>query len=368
MFKFGKTSYLIIIVVSLLSVCGIISISSATHSFNKISNELSSQLNWIILGFLAVFIFSIIDHEILSKSYFFIYIFNLVLLLGVIFFGKNINNSTRWLKLGKISIQPSEFSKIFMIISLSGFAQNRNINKIKNLFLSIILVLIPVAMILKQPSLSSAVTILSICFAILFAAGLKYNYILKTILFLFPAILFLAVDLMLENHIIIHRFLKKYQITRIVSLFKTDKYSQSFYQTRNSILAIGSGKIFGHGFYGGTINKLNYLPESHNDFIFSVIGEDFGFLGCVLVLFLFSVLIILILKVAKKSKTRFTRLILSGVASMFGFQVFVNIGVSIGILPNTGMSLPFISYGGSSTIANMICIGIILNIIKSYKL
>jgi rod shape determining protein RodA len=155
---------------------------------------------------------------------------------------------------------------------------------------------------------------------------------------------------------------------RVVSLFKADKYSQSFYQTRNSIFAIGSGRFFGRGLFNGTINKLNYLPESHNDFIFSVIGEDFGFIGCIFILFLFLILICLLLRVAKKSMTRLAKLISCGITSMFGFQIFVNIGVSTGILPNTGMSLPFISYGGSAMITNMICIGIILNIIKTHKI
>ncbi len=365
--KWKKIEWLLIFLVVLLSVIGIIAIGSATHIYNTGGNssEFASQKLWFLIGLVFMIAFSFIDYETLCKFYWPIYIFNLLLLLAVLLIGKNDGQSvTRWLSLGPIGIQPSEFAKIFTIIFLSSLISSKidDVNKIKPLLFILLSSLISVVLIMKQPSLSASIVILAITFAILFVAGLDYKYIYRTLMIVLPAAAFLFWDLLREKHLFINKIMKDYQIERIVAMIKSDPYSQNFYQTKQSMYAIGSGQIFGKGLYNGTINKLNYLPESHNDFIFSVIGEEFGFIGCIIVICIIFWIIAICVDIAKNSNSYLGKLIACGVAAMFAFQTFVNIGVATGILPNTGMPLPFVSYGGSSMFVNMIAIGIVINI------
>jgi rod shape-determining protein RodA len=365
--KWKKTEWLLAVLVIILSIIGIIAIGSATHIYNNAgySNEFASQKIWFLIGIVFMILFSFIDYEMICKFYIPIYVFDLILLLAVLIIGKNSPSSvTRWISFGPIGIQPSEFAKIFTIIFLSSLVniKRESINKLYVLILILLSSFIPVALIMKQPSLSASIVILAITFAILFISGLDYKYIYRTIIAILPIAVFLFWDLLRENHLIINKFLKDYQIERITTMIKSDPYSQNFYQTKQSMFAIGSGQIFGKGLFNGTINRLNYLPESHNDFIFSVIGEEFGFVGCMAVLCLLFWVIAICINVAKNSNSFLGELIACGIASMFLFQTFVNVGVATGILPNTGMPLPFISYGGSSMFVNMIAIGIVINV------
>ena len=365
--RWKKVEWLLVFLVILLSIIGIIAIGSATHIYNTggTSSEFASQKLWFLIGIIFMIVFSFIDYETMCKFYIPIYIFNLLLLLSVLIIGKNDGQSvTRWLSLGPIGIQPSEFAKIFTIIFLSSLINSKyeDINKLNALFFILLTSFITVILIMKQPSLSASIVILAITFSILFVAGLDYKYIYRTLMIIFPISAFLFWDLVREKHLLVNKFMKDYQIERIIAMIKSDPYSQNFYQTKQSMYAIGSGQIFGKGLYNGTINKLNYLPESHNDFIFSVIGEEFGFIGCIIVLCIIFWIIAICIDIAKNSNSFLGKLITSGIATMFAFQTFVNIGVATGILPNTGMPLPFVSYGGSSMFVNMIAIGIVLNI------
>ncbi len=362
-----KKAMLLVIAVLLISIIGIVAIGSATHIYNSgwTSNEYASQKMWLLIGIGAMFIFSFIDYEMICKFHLLIYILNLILLIAVIIIGKNDSNSvTRWISIGPIGIQPSEFAKIFSIISLSSIinVKYEKINRIPTLLFILVTSLIPAILIMKEPSLSASIVILLITFIILFVGCIDYKYILKTVLYCLPVMLFLFWDTLREDHLIVNKFLKDYQIDRITSLIKADQFSQNFYQTKQSMFAIGSGQIWGKGLYNGTINRLNYLPESHNDFIFSVISEEFGFVGCLVVLGLLFFIIMTCIDTAKHSSSFLGKLLASGIAGMFAFQTAINVGVVTGILPNTGMPLPFVSYGGSSMLVNMISIGIIINL------
>ena len=153
-----------------------------------------------------------------------------------------------------------------------------------------------------------------------------------------------------------------YHIDRILSAINPDESDPLYYQTKHSIWAIGSGALNGKGLYQGTINQLKYLPESHNDFIFSVVGEEFGFIGCISILALMLLIILRCLFIANRAIDNMGKLIVSGVAGMLAFQVLVNVGVATGLLPNTGMPFPFLSYGGSSMLVNMIAVGLVINV------
>ena len=357
--KLKKRDILLFFSVIILVSLGLIAIGSATHIYdvNMISNKFSGQKIWFAIGLFLMILFYFIDYDFISKFYILIYVLNLILLLAVIIIGKHDNKSvTRWLMFGPIGIQPSELSKLFMILFLSSLTSKypERLNK-------------PVILIIKQPSLSAGIIVSLIILTILFIAGLDYKYIYKSLLIFAPILIFFLWDIYSTKHIFINWLIKykiitEYQVQRILSLVNPDLYSKDFYQTKYSMFALGSGKLFGKGLYNGMINKLNYLPEAHNDFIFSVIGEEFGFVGCCIVLFLLFFIISICFLIAKKSGTFLGKLIASGVAGMFAFQTFINIGVASGILPNTGMPLPFISYGGSSMLVNMIAIGIVLNI------
>lgn len=365
--RWKKKDIILIILVVAISIIGITAIGSATHIYNTGGNsdEFAGQKLWFLIGICLMFLFSFIDYEMICKFYIPVYFLNLALLIAVIVIGKHSNNYvTRWISFGPIGIQPSEFAKIFTIIFLSSFInlKHEKINKLHTLFFILLISFAPVILIMKQPSLSASIVVIAIIFVILFIGGLDYKYIYKTVLTCLPAVIFLFWDLLCEKHLLVNKFLKDYQIERITAMIKSDPYSQNFYQTKQSMFAIGSGQIWGKGLYNGMINRLNYLPESHNDFIFSVIGEEFGFAGCIVVLCLLFWIISICINIAKNSNSFSGRLISSGIAGMFAFQSLVNIGVSTGILPNTGMPLPFISYGGSSMLVNMISIGIILNI------
>jgi rod shape determining protein RodA len=198
----------------------------------------------------------------------------------------------------------------------------------------------------------------------LFIGKISYKYVLIVLLIALAFGIIIYVDLLTEKHTLLSGVLHmdNYQISRLTDFINKDYSSSTYYQTKHSIWAIGSGQLRGKGLYNGTINQLSYLPESHNDFIFSVIGEEFGFLGCLAVFLIMLFIIARCLIIAAKATDNLGRLIAAGVGGMLAFQTFVNIGVATGLLPNTGMTFPFLSYGGSSIWTNMLAIGLVLNV------
>ena len=195
---------------------------------------------------------------------------------------------------------------------------------------------------------------------LLYVGGISYKYIISAVLIGIPIIFLILIYIQNPNQ----KLLKDYQRDRIMAMIHKDnkEYADDYFQTKQSVHAIGSGQLYGKGLYKGTLNQLSYLPEPHTDFIFSVIGEEFGFVVFILIIGIFFFLITRALWIAKDAKDLFGKLLVVGVVSMLGFQAFVNIGVVTALLPNTGLPLPFISAGGSSLWTNMIGIGLILNV------
>ena len=235
-------------------------------------------------------------------------------------------------------------------------------NRIPTLLLVCITVLIPVVLIQKQPSLSASLVLLAILCIELFIAGLDFKIIRAVLAVAVPFIGFVLWDVARETPLLMDKILKPHQFTRILAFVDPSRDMDSYYQTEKAINAIASGQLNGKGLYQGTLNQLSYLPEPHNDFIFSVIGEEFGFIGCSIVLLLLLFIIFRCILIAVSTRDLFSQLIVAGIAGMIAFQTFVNVGVATGIMPNTGMSLPFVSYGGSSMWTNMAAIGLVLNI------
>jgi rod shape determining protein RodA len=354
--------YALFIFVIALAIFGTVVIGSATKiNIYGESPQFTGQIMWLIAGVVLMLVFTFVDYHFIAKFYIPIYALNMFLLVIVLFAGSG-DGVSRWV----FGIQPSEFSKLFMIIFLAKIIdkyQDR-INSLPILFMIALSDIVPAVLIKIQPSLSASLVTLMLLAAMLFAGKLSFKYIGIVALILIPIIILLVIDILSGEHIILGKFLKTYQLERIDGAINLDLTGndQATYQTRHSIWAIGSGQLKGKGLYNGTINQLNYLPYSQNDFIFAVVGEEFGFVGCVGVLTVMLVIIIKIIFTAIKAMDNLGALMAVGVASMFAFQTFVNVGVATGLLPNTGMAFPLLSYGGSAMIVNMICIGLVLNV------
>ena len=363
--KIKNLDWYLICAVILLCIIGIISIGSATHiNLGESTSTYYSQMLWVGVGLVIMLIAAFINIDFFSKLYIPIYIFNILLLVAVLLFGHSAKGATRWLYFGPIGIQPSEFSKLMMIFCMAKIIDknNQRINNKGILVLICALVAVPILLIQKQPSLSASMVLLAIIAVQLFVGGISYKYITAAVVIVVPLVFFIAFDILKEDPLIVDRIFRPHQINRILTFLRPEANTDNYYQTMKSISAIGSGRITGKGLYQGTLNQLSYLPEPYNDFIFSVIGEEFGFIGCIVVLALEFFIIFRCIVIAMNARSNFHQLCVAGVAGMIAFQTFVNTGVATGILPNTGMSLPFVSYGGSSMWTNMASIGLVLNV------
>ena len=355
----------LIAAVCALTVFGIVCVGSALRiNLGEDASGYYSQMIFFASGLVIMFFVAFLDIDYISRFDRAIYIVNIILLIAVILVGSSANNAVRWIKIGPIRIQPSEFSKVIMIFCMANFIDKKkdSINNISTLIRLAVLVIVPVMMIFVQPALSACLVILFIFCVQMFVAELDYRLIGKILIIVVPIIGIIVLDSIREDPLFVDLVLKDYMITRIRDLVIQDPGSETYYQTMKSISAISSGQLTGKGLYQGTHNQLSYLPEPQNDFIFSVIGEEFGFLGCMLVLALLFFIIVRCIMIAMEARDMKERLIAAGVAGMFVFQTFVNVGVATGIMPNTGMSLPFVSSGGSSLWTNMVAVGLVLNI------
>ncbi len=364
---FQNLDYWLIIAVCLLSMFGIISIASATRiNLGASATEVIKQAVFSLIGIVLMLVAANVDYEYFAQFFIPIYILNLLLLLAVLLFGTNFNNATRWISIGPLTIQPSEFAKVIMIFCLARLIslKQRSISEIPMLALLCAFVAVPIVLIQKEPALSASLVLLAIFCIELFVAGLDYRIIRNVVVVAAPVVLLILWDVSRENPLFTDKIFHGHQFNRLLSFVDPTRDASLYYQTEKSISAIGSGQLTGKGLFHGTLNQLSYLPEPENDFIFSVIGEEFGFFGCIFVLSVLLFIIFRCIIIAISARDIFSQLLAAGIAGMFAFQTFVNAGVATGILPNTGMSLPFVSYGGSSMWTNMVAVGLILNIKK----
>ncbi len=364
---FQNLDYWLIIAVCLLSLFGIISIASATRiNLGASATEVIKQAVFSLIGIVLMLVAANVDYEYFAQFFIPIYILNLLLLLAVLLFGTNFNNATRWISIGPLTIQPSEFAKVIMIFCLARLIslKQRSISEIPMLALLCAFVAVPIVLIQKEPALSASLVLLAIFCIELFVAGLDYRIIRDVVVVAAPVVLLILWDVSRENPLFTDKIFHGHQFNRLLSFVDPTRDASLYYQTEKSISAIGSGQLTGKGLFHGTLNQLSYLPEPENDFIFSVIGEEFGFFGCIFVLSVLLFIIFRCIIIAISARDIFSQLLAAGIAGMFAFQTFVNAGVATGILPNTGMSLPFVSYGGSSMWTNMVAVGLILNIKK----
>jgi len=330
----------------------IISIFSLVVNYFLVSNLFFQQIFYLILGLIVFFIFSRIDFRVWEKLGWFEFLGSIIFLLTPLVFGSVTRGAVRWIRLGPFTIQPSELVKPFLIAFFSFFFVTKKNFEFKKVLTGFLLLLIPAILIFVQPDLGSSLVMGISVLGILFAAGLPWRFFLGFagvgLVFLPTAWKFL---------------LKEYQKDRILSFL--NPYSDPLgrgYNLIQSTVAVGAGKFFGRGLGRGTQSGLQFLPERHTDFMFASFAENFGFLGVLIFLGVFSFLLWRILKIASQADNNFAFLFGCGVFCLIFTQGFVNIGMNLGLLPVTGIPLPLLSYGGSSFLSTMIMLGILENI------
>lgn len=337
---------------------GITIIYSATHASPGDNNGnpfffVERQLTWLIVGLIAMFTMMSVDYRVFTKWSKHIYIINIVLLLAVMFLGKSSLGAQRWIQLGPFVLQPSEFAKLAIIITLATHLEGKmgQIKTFRDLIPILVHVGVPMMLIMKQPDLGTSLVFIAIFFGMIFVSGVHWKPL--TILCGLGAAI-----LPLFWHI-----LKDYQRKRLlVFLDPNIDPMGAGYHIIQSKIAIGSGGIMGKGLFAGTQSQLNFLPEHHTDFIFAVVGEELGFMGALVLLALYFTVVWRGLRVAAEAKDNLGTLLAVGIVSMFIFHVLVNIGMNSGIMPVTGIPLPFMSYGGSAMLSNMMAMGLLLNV------
>ena len=356
-YKLKNLNLRLIIAVVALTIIGIMVIGSANADYQN------KQIMGLVLGLVVMGVMALIDFEFLLQFYYVYYGIAVVALLLVFTpLGDSSGGATRWIDLG-IRFQPSEMAKILLILFFSQFLLRfeDRLNTPKSLLKIAITAGIPLLLIVKEPDLSTTIVTFLILCALIFSIGLSYKLIGIVLGITVPAIAILLILVMQEGQTI----LSEYQGLRILAWLKPDEYPESSYQQTNSIMAIGSGQLFGKGLNTDAMDSVkngNYISEPQTDFIFAVAGEELGFIGSVIIVILLLIIVIECLKVAKKAKTKSGELICIGIASLIGFQSFVNICVVTGLMPNTGLPLPFVSYGLTSLVTLYFGIGIVLNV------
>lgn len=349
-----------VLITAVLVMCGIglVFVYSATHGgvgHGRPEDPFAyfkRQLVAFLAGIACIVVILTIDYNLIRRANPFLYWGNIVILVLVLIGGKRVSGAERWLRIGPLVLQPSEIAKIMVILTLSNYLADADMDSRRDLILAFCHVALPTGLVLLQNDLGTAIVFVGIAFAMLFVAGMRLKDLLSIVAIgalVSPAVFFLG--------------LKDYQRARILTFI--NPYADptgTGYNVIQSTIAIGSGGFFGKGLFRSTQVRLNFLPAHHTDFIFSVIGEELGFLGGVAVLAVYGVILWRCLLSASAAKDSFGQLVAAGIASMILIHVLINVGMTMSLMPVTGIPLPFVSYGGSSLLANLIAIGFVLDI------
>jgi len=375
------------------------------------------QLIWVVLGVVAMAAMMYVPYEDICKHSRVLYAVNLIMLATVLFVGHSALGAQRWIGIGPLVFQPSEFSKLLLIITFAAFLVNREgrLNRLRDLLPCFLYVGVPMLLVLKQPDLGTTMVFVAIMFSMLFFAGARPGLLLGILgtgmvlvigLFMVHSYLY-NTDARLEKQLLAleqqrkaaatvsarqqldrqyaqtsqeyqvvhHRLtlfykytLKEYQVKRLtIFLDPQSDLLGDGYHIWQSLIAVGSGGLLGKGLLEGTQSHLTFLPIRHTDFIFSVVGEEFGFVGALVLLILFAVIIYRGVQIASQARDSLGLLLAVGIISMFAFHVFVNVGMTTGIMPVTGIPLPLFSYGGSNMVMNLAAIGLLMNVYTHRK-
>ena len=347
----------LVVFVYAITILGILVIGSAKEEYQ------SQQVMGMVLGTIAMLVFALMDYHFMLNFYWLIYVFNLVLLIAVELVGTKINGAQRWLNVGFTRFQPSELTKLLLILFFARLFSkyHESINTWRVIVVSGILLLIPLYLVKEQPDLSTKITIAFVFCVLIYIGGLSYKIIGTVLAILIPSAIIFINLIMQEGQ----QILDNYQFTRIMAWLNPAEYADDAYQQQNSIIAIGSGQLYGKGLYNNDISSVkngNFIVEPQTDFIFAVTGEELGFIGCATVIILLALIVMECLWIGKNAREQEGTIICCGFGGLIAFQSLVNICVATGLMPNTGIPLPFVSYGLTSLVMLYMGIGIVLNV------
>jgi len=352
---FKKLDWLFITSAMLLAAFGLLAIYSSSLRKGDFFN-FEKQIIFLGISFLLMIIISFFDYRILRNNSYLILIFyflSILLLVGLFFLAPEIRGKRGWYKFGLMSFDPIEPLKIVLIILLAKYFSMRHIEMYKfwHIIFSGVYVLIPSLLIFFQPDMGAVLILIMVWLSILFISGIKIRHFLILVLF---GLLLLSFSWQF--------LLKDYQKNRVLSFIFPQDYLETSWSQSQTKIAIGSGQIFGRGFTKGSQTQYGFLPVPHTDFIFSVIAEEFGLVGVSFLFLFYFVLIWRIIKIAIRSQSNFPRLFSSGFAVVLIAQIFINVGMNVGVLPVIGVYLPLVSYGGSGLIGTFVGFGILQSI------
>lgn len=348
--------WVLLTLVFAISAIAIVNLYSAGSSLASASSTpvYLKQALWLLIGIVFMAVCFSVDYRIIVGQAYNIYGLTVLLLVVVFFMGEMTRGTQRWISFGAFSFQPSEVMKMTIILVLARFYNSRGVEEsytLRRLGLPILMTIVPFILIMKQPDLGTAMMVLIIFISMTLFVGVNW----KSIVFVISTGVLMAP--------LCWALLKDYQRERILTFLDPDRDPLgSGYHIIQSIIAIGSGGFFGKGFLKGTQSQLRFLPEHQTDFVFSVFAEEWGFLGSFILVFLFLSLILWSLRVARTSRDLLGTLLAFGIAMLFFWELFINLGMVLGMFPVVGIPLPFLSYGGSAIVVLMACVGLLMNV------
>ena len=359
LYRLRDYNFRLVVWLLMISAVGVLLVGSASESLQ------SRQLMGVVLGVVAMVVISLMDYSWILNFYWIIYVGNVIMLLAVRLFGDSTGGATRWIDIGFLRFQPTELAKILLIMFFARYLMDHeeDLNTPKTILTSVGLLAVPLVLIKIQPDLKNTITVAVVFCILMYIAGLSYKVIGGILAVAIPVLallLFLITQTDLE-------IIDDYQKGRIMSWLNPDdeEYEDLTLQQRNSITAIGSGQLTGKGYNNNSVssaNKGNFISQIQTDFIFAVAGEELGFVGSAGIVLLLLVIVLECILMSRRAKDLSGKIICCGVASVIGFQSFLNICVATGLLPNTGTPLPFVSYGLTSLVSLYIGMGLVLNV------